>query len=98
RIPTPGDANVQKVLESIRQSSREAEKKALVMYREDTSRRHKVLASMAPSWKDVRTLTTRICDAVGKCLDSMRRIDGYVEDYEKLHKDHEAAARALTFS
>jgi hypothetical protein len=98
RIPTPGDSNVQKVLESIRESSQDAERKALKAYRDDTARRHKTLGAMAPTWKDVKTLTTRVCDAVSTCLESMKRIDGYVEDYEKLHRDHEEAARTLTYS
>jgi hypothetical protein len=98
RIPTPGDSNVQKVLESIRESSQDAERKALKAYRDDTSRRHKTLGAMAPTWKDVKTLTTRVCDAVSTCLESMKRIDGYVEDYEKLHRDHEEASRTLTYS
>jgi hypothetical protein len=98
RIPATGDANVQRVLESIRQSSRDSERKALAAYREDSHRRHRTLAAMTPCWKEVRTLSARICDAVTKCLESMRRIDGYAEDYEKLHSDHEASARALTYS
>jgi hypothetical protein len=98
KIPTPGDPNVQKVLESIRQSSRDAERKALQMYRDDTNRRHRTLGLMAPVWKEVRTLMARISDSVTKALECTRRIDGYVEDYEKLHKDHESAARALTYS
>jgi len=97
-MPSPGDPNVQKVLESIRKSSREAEKRALAAYRDDTARRHKVLGSMAPRWKDVRALMTRMQDAAGKALESTRRIQGYVEDYEKVRKDTESAARALSFS
>jgi hypothetical protein len=97
-IPTPGDGNVRKILESIRQSSRDAERKALAAYRDDSARRHKTLVSMAPCWKEVRTLAGRIADAVAKALESTRRIGGYVEEYEKLHKDQETAARALTYS
>jgi hypothetical protein len=98
QIPTPGDANVQKVLESIRKSSRDAEKKALQAHREDTARRHKMLGAMAPCWKDVRGFMGRMRDSVAKALESTQRIHGYVEDYEKVHKDQEVAARALTFS
>jgi hypothetical protein len=97
-IPSPGDPNVQKVLESIRKSSRDAEKKALSAYRDDSARRHKTLGSMAPRWKDVRGLMTRMHDAASKALESTRRIHGYAEDYEKARKDTESAARALTFS
>jgi hypothetical protein len=97
-IPAPGDPNVQKVLESIRKSSKDAEKKALQSYRDDTSRRHKTLAGMAPSWKDVRGLMTRVQDAVTKALDSTRRIHGYFDEYEKVREDQANAARAYAFS
>jgi hypothetical protein len=98
RIPTPGDPNVQKVLESIRKSSRDAERKALQDWRGDTARRHKVLSAMAPAWKDVRALMTRMRDGVTKVLESTRRIHGYAEEYEKVRRDQEVAARTLTYS
>jgi hypothetical protein len=96
-IPNLGDANG-KVLESIRQSSRDAERKALQAYREDTASRHKLLAGMAPCWKEVRTLMGRIRDSVQKALEVTRRIDTYYEDYQKLNQDDDGAARALTYS
>ena len=98
QIPTPGDANVQKVLESIRESSEEAEEKALRQHRDDTSRRHKLLGAMASCWKDVRDLMTRMRDSVTGAMETTQRIQGYVEEYEKVSKDQEIAARALTFS
>jgi hypothetical protein len=97
-IPSPGDPNVQKVLESIRKSSRDAEKKALQAYRDDTARRHKTLGAMAPSWKEIRGLMGRVRDSVAKALESTRRIHGYVEEYEKVRDDQAAAARAFAFS
>ena len=98
QIPTPGDANVQKVLESIRDSSEEAGEKALRQHRDDTSRRHKLLGAMASCWKDVRDLMTRMRDSVAGAMETTQRIQGYVEEYEKVSKDQEIAARALTFS
>jgi hypothetical protein len=97
-IPTPGDPNVQKVLESIRKSSRDSERKALQDYRQDTARRHRTLGAMAPGWKDVRSLMGRMKVAVAKALESTERIDGYAEDYQKVRKDQELAARALSYS
>jgi hypothetical protein len=97
-IPAPGDANVQKVLESIRKSSRDAEKKALAAYRDDTARRHKTLGGMASYWKEIRGLMGRVRDSVGKAVESTRRIQGYVEEYEKVRDDQAAAARTLGFS
>ena len=98
KIPTAGDPNVQKIFDSIRKSSRDAEKKALDLYREDTAKRHKTLGAMAAAWKDVRGLMTRMCDVVGKALESTQRIRGYADEFEKFRKDQEGAARALTWS
>jgi hypothetical protein len=39
-----------------------------------------------------------LSDAVGKALESTRRIHGYVEEYEKVREDETSAARALAFS
>ena len=98
KIPAAGDPNIQKIFEGIRKSSRDAEKKALEAYREDTARRHKTLGGMAPHWKDVRSFMSRMCDSVAKALESTTRIRGYAEEFEKFRKDQEGAARALTYS
>lgn len=98
QIPTPGDANVRKVLESIRESSEDAEQQALKQHRDDTSKRHKLLASMGSCWKDVRDLMTRMRDSVAAAMETTQRIHGYVEEYEKVAKEQDVAARALTFS
>jgi hypothetical protein len=98
KIPTAGDPNVQKILDTIRKSSQDAEKKALAAYRDDTARRHKTLGAMAPAWKDVRGLMARMCDAVAKAIESTQRIRGYAEAFDAFRKDQEGAARALTWS
>ena len=97
-IPMAGDPNIQKVLDGIRKSSEDAEKKALQAYRADTTRRHKLLGAMLPTWKDIRGLLGKMQDSVGQALESSARIDAFVEDYEKVRQDQEQAARALTFS
>jgi hypothetical protein len=86
------------VLESIRESSEDAEAQALKQHRDDTSRRHKLLGAMATCWKDVRDLMARMGDTVAAAIEATTRIHGYVEEYEKVSKEEEAATRALTFS
>ncbi len=97
-IPTSGDPNIQKVLEGIKSSSQEAEKKALHAYRSDSAKRHKILGGMLPHWKDVRGLLSRMSDSVSQALESASRIDGFIEDYEKIREETEESARALTYS
>ena len=65
-VPNPGDANVHKVLDDVRSSLQKSEKKALQAYKDDTSRRHKLLGKMRPVWKDIRGLMTRMKDLVGR--------------------------------
>ena len=98
QIPATGDPNIQKVLEGIRKSSRDAEKQALHAYRQDTSKRHKILSRMSPFWKDIKGLMARVHDSVTKALESTTRITAYAEDYERIRTDQESAARALTYS
>jgi hypothetical protein len=98
QIPTPGDANVQKVLESIRESSEDAAERALKQHRDDSAKRHKLLAGMGSLWKEARDLLGRMRESVAAALETTARIHGYVEDYEKISKAEEAAARALTYS
>ncbi|MEE2672827.1 MAG: hypothetical protein VX466_03475 [Myxococcota bacterium] len=97
-IPMAGDPNIQKVLDGIRASSEDAEKKALAAYQADTTKRHKILAAMLPAWKDIRGLLGRMQDSVTLALESSARINAFIEDYEKLRQNREEAARALTFS
>jgi hypothetical protein len=97
-IPMAGDPNIQKVLEGIRKSSEDAEKKALSAYRGDTAKRHKILAAMLPVWKGIRSLLGKMQDSVALALESSNRINAFIEDYEKVRQDQEEAARALTFS
>ncbi len=97
-IPMAADPNIQKVLEGIRQSSEEAEKKALAAYRADTTKRHKILGGMLPVWKEIRGLLGKMQDSVTLALESSNRINAFVEDYEKIRQDREESARALTYS
>jgi hypothetical protein len=97
-LPTNGDPNVQKVLDGIRKSLEDSEKKALRAYRDATGKRHKLLSGMLGHWKEIRTLMARMKDAVVQALESTSRIDGYVDEYEKIRNEQESAARALTFS
>jgi hypothetical protein len=98
KIPATTDPNVHKVLESIRKSSAEAEKKALSAYRDATSERHKILGRMGSAWKQVRGLMTRMHEAVTLAMESTTRIHGYVEEYRAILDDQESAARARAYS
>jgi hypothetical protein len=98
KIPSSSDPNVHKVLESIRKSSVEAEKKTLAAYRDATAQRHKLLGKTGTLWKDVRDLMARMHDAVTRALETTTRIDGYVGEYRAIRDDQDRAARARAYS
>ena len=97
-IPTSGDPNVQKILEGIRQSMHDAEKKSLRDYRQDTSKRHDILGRMRADWREVKVLMARAQDVVARALQTASKIDGYVDEQRKVDRDEQAASRALTLS
>lgn len=98
KLPPTADPNVHKILGDIRKSMVDAEKKALQSYREESARRHKTLGAMSAHWRDVRQLMARMKDSVTKALETVTRINGYVDEYEKLHHERAEAARARTYS
>jgi hypothetical protein len=97
-IPAAGDSNVHKVLEGIRKSLHDAERKALQSYRDESAKRHKILGGMLAYWRDIRGLMAKMKDSVARALETATRINGYVDEYEKLRSEREFAARAATYS
>jgi hypothetical protein len=97
-IPTADDPNVHKILEGVRRSLDEAQKKALQSYRKDTSERHKILDRMRPLWKDVRGLLEGMSGAVSRALETTSRVNDYIDEYGKVRDADRAAARALSYS
>jgi len=79
-IPSTDDPNVHKILDGVRRSLDEAQKKALDNYRKDTSARHKILERMRPLWKEARGLldALKIYDAAVN-LDAKRLAEGDVQ-------------------
>lgn len=98
QIPATTDPNVHKVLEGIRKSSQEGEKKALAAYRDATSKRHGLLGRMAGAWQEVRGLMARMQDAITRALECTGRVDGYMQEYLAIRDEREEAARALSYS
>jgi hypothetical protein len=97
-IPAAGDPNVHKVLEGIRKSLHDAERKALQSYRDESAKRHKILGGMRACWREIRCLMTKMKDSVARALETANRINGYLDEYEKLRGERESAARAATYS
>src|SRR5262245_29717098 len=97
-IPTSDDPNVKKILEGVRRSLDEAQKKALDTYRKDTAERHKILDRMRSLWKDARGLLAGMSEAVTRALETTKRVNGYIDEYSRVRNDDRDAARALNYS
>jgi hypothetical protein len=95
KMPPNGDPVVRKVLEEIQKSAVAGEKKALQEFREATSKKHKILSSMAPAWKELQKLATDVARAVTGALEATKRIDGFMTSYEKVRAADSKAIRAL---
>lgn len=97
-LPANGDPNVQKIMESIRKSLEDSEKKALRAHRDDTARRHKLLSGMLPTLRDVKGLLGRTRDCVDRALETTTRVNEYVERYGGIREGSNETARALNHS
>ncbi len=98
KVKGMGESTVNKMLEDIHRSAVAGEKKALLEYRAATAKRHKILAGMAPYFKELKGTIDRIGKQVSRLLDSTRRIDSYMERYEKIRGSEDRTARALSSS
>src|SRR5262249_12695398 len=95
KMPPSPDGMVKKVLEEIQKSAGAGEKKALQEFRETTAKRHKILSSMAPAWKELQKIATEVARAVSGALEATKRIDGFMTQYEKVRAADQKATRAL---
>jgi hypothetical protein len=91
-------AAVENLLDDIHDSAVEAEKDALQQYRAASAKRHKILASMAPRWKELKGVLERVGKSVSALLESTRRIDGYMDRYEQIQNGDDRSVRNLASS
>ena len=97
-VPHADDPNVQMILENVRKSLDEAQRKALHLYRTDTAERHGILDRMRSLWKEVAVLQERMSETLARALETASRVNGYVDEYARVRNDDREAARALAYS
>jgi len=98
KIKNSGDAVVSNMLTEINKSLNEQHAKAIESYRTDMSKRHTILNKMAAPWQQVMKHLGDMNRSIGKITDRAKRIDKYMEDYEKIRKKEDSAARTLSSS
>lgn len=81
---TSNDRIIEKMLSEIHKSALDGEKKALSEFRDATSRRHKILSSMAPVWKRVEKIAREVSGKVDKVMENSTNIEKYMDRYEKI--------------
>jgi hypothetical protein len=84
-----GDRIIEKMLAEIHKSAVEGEKRALAELRNTTAKRHKILSGMAPVWKGISKSLKEVGDQVSTVLETTKRIDKYMGQFEKVHKGGE---------
>jgi hypothetical protein len=97
-IPAAGDPKVQKVLQGIRESFSASAKRVLALYREETSKRHRLLGRMRPYWKEIRSLLSRMKEIVARCLQATVRIDGCVDEFQRIASARKSPEQVLHYS
>ncbi len=93
---TSGDRVIEKMLSEIHKSAIDGEKRALTELRNTTAKRHKVLSAMAPIWKKVQKSLNEIGDQVAHVLDTTKRIDKYMDQFEKISKGDDDSIEMLS--
>ncbi|HKJ52782.1 MAG TPA: hypothetical protein VKB27_14845 [Gammaproteobacteria bacterium] len=78
------DRIIEKMLSEIHKSAVDGEKKALSEFRDATSKRHKILSSMASVWKRIEKLGKEINGKVDKVMENSKNIESYMTRYEKI--------------
>ena len=81
-----GDRVIEKMLGEIHKSAIEGEKNALAELRNTTSKRHKILSGIAPVWKSISKLLKDMGDKIGLVIETTKRIDKYMTQFEKVRK------------
>lgn len=98
RVPNGDDTKVNLILDGVRKSLDEAQRKALHLYRADTAERHGILDRMRSLWKEAIGVQERMSENVARALETTSRINLYIEEYARVRNDDRAAARALSYS
>lgn len=98
KIKHSGDSMVSNMLTEINKSLNEQHSAAIEIYRTDMSKRHTILNKMAAPWQHVIKFLGNMTSSVKNLTERAKRIDKYMDDYEKIRKQEDSAARTLSSS
>jgi len=97
-IKPTGDRMVVNMLEQIHETLVEQHKTAGERHRQDMAKRHAILNRMMPGWRRVQKILGGVQNAITNLGQRSKKIDGYMDDYEKIRTQTDTAARRLSSS
>ena len=79
-----GDRVIEKMLKELHKSAIDGEKSAIAEMQKISSKRHKILSSMAPVWKKIQKAVSEVDTKVSLVLETSGKIEKYMQEYEKV--------------
>lgn len=97
-IKPSGDRMVVNMLEEIHNTLNEQHKSAAERHRKDVAERHNVLSRMLPVWRGIQKRLAGVEKAVTNLCQRSKKIDRYMDGYEKIRTQTDMADRQLSSS
>ena len=94
-LPDVGERSGKRLLEEIKRTAVDAEKKALKQYQETTSKRHKILSGMGHHLRDLRSNIGHTLKATTAAFEATTKIDGFIDKYERIRRQDRVSERLL---
>lgn len=97
-IKPSGDRMVVNMLEEIHRTLEEQHKTAVDQHRRNVSNRHNTLSRMMPTWRRMEKTLSGVQKAVANLNQRSKKIDRYMDGYEKIRNRDDIAQRQLSSS
>jgi len=97
-IKPTGDRMVVNMLEEIHSTLEDQHKTAVDEHRRNVSKRHNILSRMTPTWRTMEKTLAGVQKAVSNLNQRSRKIDRYMDTFEKIRNKDDIAERQLSSS
>jgi hypothetical protein len=97
-IKPSGDRMVVNMLEEIHSTLNEQHKIAVDRHRRDVAERHGILSRMLPIWRGMQKTILNVGKSIGDLIQRSKKVDRYMDGYEKIRMQTDLAERHLSSS
>lgn len=97
-IKPTGDRMVVNMLEEIHRTLDEQHKAAVERHRRDVAKRHNILSRMLPTLRSMQKTLSNVHKSVANLNQRSKKIDRYMDGYEKIRNQDDMAERQLSSS